>query len=67
MIKYRDEMKNVNAYIPGKPIETVQRELNIDKVIKMASNENPFGTSEKVKKVLKTMESHFIRMEVHFI
>lgn len=53
MIKYRDEMKNVNAYIPGKPIETVQRELNIDKVIKMASNENPFGTSEKVKKALK--------------
>lgn len=52
MIKCREEMHNVNAYIPGKPIETVKREFNIDKVIKMASNENPFGTSEKVKEAL---------------
>lgn len=54
MIKCRDEMHNVNAYIPGKPIETVQREFNIERVIKLASNENPFGTSEKVKAALKS-------------
>lgn len=53
MIKFRDEMHNVNAYVPGKPIETVQREFNIERVIKLASNENPFGTSEKVKEALK--------------
>ncbi len=33
------------AYVPGKPVEEVQRELGICDIIKMASNENPLGTS----------------------
>jgi histidinol-phosphate aminotransferase len=32
-------------YIPGKPIEEVQREYGLTDIIKMASNENPLGTS----------------------
>ena len=37
------------VYEPGKPIETVARELGLDPagIIKMASNENPFGPSPK--------------------
>lgn len=36
-------------YEPGKPIENVARELNLDPatIIKLASNENPFGPSPK--------------------
>jgi histidinol-phosphate aminotransferase len=36
-------------YEPGKPIEYVARELNLDAatIIKLASNENPFGPSPK--------------------
>jgi histidinol-phosphate aminotransferase len=34
-------------YAPGKPIEEVRRELGLDRVIKLASNENPFGPSPK--------------------
>lgn len=36
-------------YEPGKPIETVARELGLDLagIIKLASNENPFGPSPK--------------------
>ena len=34
-------------YIPGKPISEAQRELGIDNVIKLASNENPLGASPK--------------------
>lgn len=36
-------------YEPGKPIEYVARELNVDAatIIKLASNENPFGPSPK--------------------
>lgn len=30
-------------YAPGKPVEEVQRELGLDDVIKLASNENPEG------------------------
>jgi len=32
-------------YIPGKPVEEVQREYGLADVIKLASNENPLGTS----------------------
>ena len=37
------------AYVPGRPIEDVAREMGLDpsSVIKMASNENPLGPSPK--------------------
>ena len=30
-------------YEPGKPVEEVQRELGLDRVVKLASNESPYG------------------------
>ncbi len=56
MIDYKKlagkHISSLNPYQPGKPIKEVQREMGIDKVYKMASNENPLGISEKVKKAL---------------
>ncbi|WP_379129226.1 histidinol-phosphate transaminase [Paenibacillus sp. sgz500958] len=37
------------VYKPGKPIEEVKMELGLDDVIKLASNENPYGSSPKTK------------------
>lgn len=34
-------------YVPGKPVEEVQREFGITDIIKLASNENPLGCSPK--------------------
>lgn len=42
--------KNILAmapYSPGKPIDEVRRELGVEEVIKLASNENPLGPSPK--------------------
>jgi histidinol-phosphate aminotransferase len=41
-------------YVPGKPIEAVAREYNIDakSIAKLASNENPLGCAPEVKRVL---------------
>ena len=50
--KVREEVKNLEKYIAGKPIEEVKREYGIEKVVKLASNENPLGTSEKVKAIM---------------
>lgn len=36
---------NLQEYVPGKPIEEVKRELGLEDVIKLSSNENPLGTS----------------------
>ncbi len=38
----------VNAYVPGKPISELERELGIKNPVKLASNENPMGPSARV-------------------
>tara|TARA_R110001592_G_scaffold33316_2_gene115604 strand:- start:19277 stop:20461 length:1185 start_codon:yes stop_codon:yes gene_type:complete len=38
----------LHPYLPGKPIEELQRELGLSNIVKLASNENPLGLSEKV-------------------
>jgi len=41
-------IKGLTAYIAGKPIEEVERELGLKNIIKLASNENPKGPSKRV-------------------
>lgn len=41
-------VRHLTPYQPGKPIEELERELGISSSIKLASNENPLGPSEKV-------------------
>lgn len=40
-------VQNLKPYIPGKPIDELERELGIKNSIKLASNENPLGPSPK--------------------
>lgn len=45
-----DPLKNVEElipYVPGKPVEELERELGVKNAVKMASNENPLGPSPK--------------------
>ncbi|MCL7421971.1 MAG: histidinol-phosphate transaminase [Methylobacter sp.] len=34
-------------YVPGKPIEELERELGLTRIVKLASNENPLGPGKK--------------------
>lgn len=45
--RVRSAVHQLRPYVPGKPIEEVQRELGLKEVIKLASNENPLGPSPK--------------------
>jgi histidinol-phosphate aminotransferase len=36
-------VRGLVPYEPGKPVEEVQRELGLERVVKLASNEGPFG------------------------
>lgn len=38
-------VQGLTPYMPGKPVEELERELGIDNIIKLASNENPLGPS----------------------
>ncbi len=45
MIKAPEHVLKVNAYVPGKPVEELERELGVRNPVKLASNENPLGPS----------------------
>ncbi|QHW30175.1 histidinol-phosphate transaminase [Paenibacillus rhizovicinus] len=54
----KQSIVSLPVYQPGKPIEEVKRELGLNDVIKLASNENPFGCSEQAKAaILKEFEN----------
>lgn len=44
-----DRLSRIPLYVPGKPIQEVQRELGLSRIVKLASNENPWGPTEAVK------------------
>lgn len=39
---------NLTPYVPGKPVEELEREYGVSNAVKLASNENPIGPSPKV-------------------
>ncbi len=45
MIQPNEYVKNLTPYVPGKPVEELERELGIRDAIKIASNENSLGPS----------------------
>lgn len=51
-MKAKQQLKNLTPYQPGKNIEDVKKELGLKKIVKLASNENPFGSSKKVSEAI---------------
>ena len=52
-IHFKPAIQVVCPYKPGKPISEVKRELGLARVIKLASNENPLGSSPKALKAMR--------------
>lgn len=51
-MEIKAQLLDLKPYQPGKPIEEVKREYGLTKITKLASNENPFGCSEKAKEAI---------------
>jgi histidinol-phosphate aminotransferase len=51
------DIASLSPYVPGKPIEELQRELGLSRVVKLASNENPLGPSPKAMAALAGAET----------
>ncbi|WP_284644644.1 histidinol-phosphate transaminase [Paenibacillus silviterrae] len=49
----RSVLTRLPVYTPGKPIWEVQQELGLDRIIKLASNENPLGASPKATEAMQ--------------
>ncbi len=52
-----EQLSRIPLYVPGKPILEVQRELGLTRIVKLASNENPWGPTEAVKARLASVIS----------
>lgn len=54
-------VQGLTPYVPGKPVEELERELGIRNIIKLASNENPLGPSPKVLAALEQVKAELSR------
>lgn len=52
MIRPPEYVRKITPYVPGKPVEELERELGIKDSVKLASNENPLGPPEAALRAL---------------
>jgi len=57
-INKRNSLKMIKAYVPGKPVEEVERELGVKVEAKLASNENTLGPSPLAVRAIIESASH---------
>jgi len=56
-LQVHPDIRSLSPYVPGKPVEELQRELGLTRVIKLASNENPLGPSPKAIAALSEVQA----------
>src|SRR5690625_3830779 len=52
-------LNELSAYKQGMQIKDVQEKYNLSKIVKLASNENPYGYSEQVAKFMEQVDISF--------
>jgi histidinol-phosphate aminotransferase len=59
MMKWKNAILTLKPYQPGKSIQEVKKQYGLEHITKLASNENPFGSSEKVKQALDSLTDSY--------
>ncbi|MDP4164788.1 MAG: histidinol-phosphate transaminase [Bacillota bacterium] len=55
-MRWKKQLLELSPYKPGKSIDEVKKQLGLKEIVKLASNENPFGCSQKVLSALKQLQ-----------
>ena len=58
-MRWKKQLLSMKPYQPGKSIEEVKKQYGLESITKLASNENPFGCSQKVTQAIKQYEKRF--------
>ncbi|WP_046180506.1 histidinol-phosphate transaminase [Domibacillus tundrae] len=58
-MKWKEQILTLKAYQPGRTTDEVKKAYGLNEVVKLASNENPFGASEKVKECIRSYADSF--------
>ncbi len=56
-VRAREAVNSFKPYIPGKDEEEIKKQYGLDYVVKLASNENPYGPSEKALETVKSFDA----------
>ncbi|MBS4173272.1 histidinol-phosphate transaminase [Bacillus sp. FJAT-49736] len=59
-MKWKNQIYNLEAYKPGKSIDEVKKQYQLEQIVKLASNENPYGYSTKVDQALENFKPSFM-------
>jgi histidinol-phosphate aminotransferase len=52
----RKIVRDLKPYVPGTTIDEVQRKYDLERIVKLASNENPLGSSPKAMAALQNVD-----------
>ncbi|HYK73530.1 MAG TPA: aminotransferase class I/II-fold pyridoxal phosphate-dependent enzyme, partial [Pseudoneobacillus sp.] len=55
----KKQLLSLKPYQPGKSIDEVKKQFGLENIIKLASNENPFGCSPAVMNSIKNIEKPY--------
>ena len=58
---FKPAVNDLVPYEPGKPVEEVQRELGLERVVKLASNEGPFGPFPEARAAIEACAAELNR------
>lgn len=58
-MKWKPILRTMKPYTPGRSLEDVKNTYGLEEVNKLASNENPYGSSPDVAEYLRTQAAHF--------
>ncbi len=50
-MNYKKSIEKIEAYKPGLSEKDIKEKYKIERVIKLASNENPYGASARIKDI----------------
>lgn len=51
-MNWKPALATIKPYKPGRSIEDVQKEYDLKEIVKLASNENPYGCAPSVRKII---------------
>lgn len=58
-MKVKEQLLSLKAYVPGRHIEEVKKQYGLSKIVKLASNENPFGCSDYAAKAIASVAEQY--------
>ncbi|WP_108671129.1 histidinol-phosphate transaminase [Peribacillus acanthi] len=58
-MKWNESVLSLKPYQPGRTVDEVKKQLGLTEITKLASNENPYGSSELTKQALSEWNQSF--------